>query len=186
MTNIVATNVRRNAIARLNRAVKRNLPLAGERFDWTDPTTGKGIGTEPAGYNARYGNARNGLRVLLWEAQEGLCAACGHGVAVSDLEVAHIVGNAGSPSKSRGNTDANIYASHATCNLDDADLFGDVVPPASLARPDLVMMTYPSRADMLAADASFAGRMSQFEATHRADRLAARIERVRQYEAEGE
>lgn len=171
---IVPANVRRNAIARLNRRVKANLPLAGERFDWVDSTTGKGIGGSPAGFNARYGNARNGLRVLVWDAQGGLCAACGHGVALTDMEVAHIVGNAGSPSKSRGYVAGNIYGSHALCNQDDADLFGDVVPPASLARPDVVSLTYWTRADMLDADKSYAARVSAMDAEGREARLARR------------
>ena len=174
MTNVVSPRDRRNAIARLNRRRDANLILAGERFDWVDPTTGKGIGGSPAGASAKYGNARNGLRVLVWDAQGGICAACGHGVNLSDMDVAHIVGNGGSPSKSRGYVAGNIYGAHPLCNADDFDLFGEVVPPASLARPDVVSLTYWSRADMLAADATFAARVSAADALGREHRLARR------------
>lgn len=175
---IVSATDRRNAIRRLNRRVEANRVLAGPAFDWVNPTTGKGIGGSPAGYSARYGNARNGLRVLVWDAQQGLCAACGHGVAITDMEVAHIVGNNGSPSKSRGYVAGNIYGSHALCNADDFYLFGDVVPPASLARPDLVSLTYWTRADMLDADQSYAARVSAMDAEGREARLAARLRRL--------
>lgn len=171
--NIVPANLRRNAIARLNRRRDANIVLAGERFDWVDAATGKGIGGSPAGAS-KYGNARNGLRVLVWEAQDGLCAACGHGVALTDMEVAHIVGNNGSPSKSRGYVAGNVYGSHAVCNADDFYLFGDVVPPASLARPDVVSLAYWTRADMLAADATFAARVSAMDAAGREARLMRR------------
>lgn len=174
MDRIVSAKDRRNAIRRLNLRRDQNMVLAGSDFSWTDPATGKGIGGSPAGFNAKYGNARNGLRVLVWDAQGGLCAACGHGVAITDMEVAHIVGNGGSPSKSRGYVAGNVYGSHALCNQDDADLFGDVVPPASLARPDVVSLTYWTRADMLAADATFEARVSQSMAAWREERLARR------------
>lgn len=172
--NTVSAADRRNAIRRLNRRVDAATVLAGPAFDWTDAATGKPIGGSPAGHSARYGNARNGLRVLVWDAQGGICAACGHGVALTDMEVAHIVGNGGSPSKSRGYIAGNVYGSHPLCNLDDAYLFGDIVPPASLARPDLVSLTYWTRADMLAADASFAARISALDAQGREHRLARR------------
>lgn len=180
MSNVVTATDRRNAIRRLNRRVEANTVLAGERFDWTDPTTGKAIGGSPAGYSARYGNARNGLRVLVWDAQQGMCAACGHGVAITDMEVAHIVGNNGSPSKSRGYVAGNVYGSHALCNADDFYLFGDIVPPASLARPDLVSLSYWTRADMLAADQTYAARVSAMDAEGREQRLAARLARLAQ------
>ena len=167
-------NTRRNAIARLNRRVAANLPLAGADFSWTDAVTGKGIGGSPAGYNAKYGNARNGLRVLVWEAQGGICAACGLGVAITDMDVAHLVGNGGSPSKSRGYVSGNVYGSHPICNADDYMAFGDVVPPASLARPDVVSLAYWTRADMLAADATYAARVSAADAQGREARLARR------------
>lgn len=170
----VVKNARRNAIRRLNLRRDQNMVHAGSDFSWTDPITGKGIGTSPAGFNAKYGNARNGLRVLIWEAQGGLCAACGHGVSLTTMEVAHLVGNNGSPSKSRGYVAGNLYGAHELCNQDDFDLFGDVVPPASLARPDLVSLTYWTRADMLAADASFSARVSAADAQGRQARLARR------------
>lgn len=167
-------NTRRNAIARLNRRVAANRLLAGPAFDWTDAATGKGIGGSPAGAQAKYGNARNGLRVLVWEAQGGLCAACGHTVALTDMDVAHIVGNNGSPSKSRGYVAGNVYGAHPICNADDFYLFGDIVPPASLARPDVVSLAYWTRADMLAADATYAARVSAADAQGREARLARR------------
>lgn len=177
-TQTVPQNDRRNAIRRLNRRVEANVVLAGKDFDWVDAATGKGIGGSPAGFNAKYGNARNGLRVLVWDAQGGLCAACGHGVALTDMEVAHIVGNNGSPSKSRGYVAGNVYGSHAICNADDYYLFGDVVPPASLARPDVVSLAYWTRGDMLAADQTYAARVSAMDAEGREARLAARIRRL--------
>jgi hypothetical protein len=99
-------------------------------------------------------------------------------VSLTDMEVAHIVGNNGSPSKSRGYVAGNVYGSHPLCNADDYYLFGDVVPPASLARPDIVSLHYWTRADMLAADQTYAARVSAADAEGREARLAARLARL--------
>lgn len=169
----LSRNDRRNALRRLNRRVKAALPLAGSDYSWREGD--RPVGGAPAGPNVKYGNARNGLRVLVWEAQEGICAACGDAVDIREMDVAHIVGNGGAPGKNGGYIAGNIYGAHPTCNDDDAKRFGAVVPPASLVRPDLVPLHYWSRADMLGADQTYMARVSSSGASERERRLAKRL-----------
>jgi len=172
MSNTLTRNDRRNAIRRLNRRVANALPLAGSDYSWREGT--RPVGGAPAGPNKTYGNARNGLRVLVWETQGGICAACGQAVALVDMDVAHIVGNGGAPSKNGGYIAGNVYGAHPHCNDDDAKRFGAVVPPASLVRPDLVPLHYWSRGDMLAADKTYAARVSAAGASEREARWQVR------------
>lgn len=150
-------------------AIAHNVTLAGEGFAW------EGVrGTSrPAG-----GTDMSGLRVWLWKAQEGLCAACGEAVALTEGEVAHVVSNHGSPSKGRGYVAGNVYMSHDTCNADDWDVFGAIVPATSFVRGDLVALTYPSRQTMRAEAETFAGSVNARMASERERRLAARLART--------
>lgn len=152
--------------AHLAAAIAHNITLAGEAFSW------EGVrGTSrPAG-----GADMSGLRVWLWKAQEGMCAACGEAVPLTDGEVAHVVSNHGSPSKGRGYVAGNVYFSHGLCNADDWDTFGAIVPAASFVRGDLVPLTYPSRQTMRDAHETFAGSVNARMASERARRLAARL-----------
>lgn len=170
------TMTRKNAVAFLNVYTATLLAMAGPDFTWTD-ANGKGIGGSQAGENPTYGNARNGYRVLVWERQGGLCATCGETVALTDMEVAHFVGNGGQAAKSRGYVDYNIMGAHGYCNLLDAEEFGDVIPASSLAHPEFLMHSTPTRRECLAADKSFAAGVSASMAAYRAERFARRLNR---------
>lgn len=152
-------------------AIAHNVTLAGDDFSWSAV---RGT-SRPAG-----GTDMQGYRVWLWKQQEGLCAACGESLAITEGEVAHVVSNHGSPSKGRGYVAGNAYMSHDTCNADDWDVFGAIVPADSFVRGDLVPLTYPSRKVMRAEAETFAGAVNSRMASERERRLAARLSRTGQ------
>lgn len=110
---------------------------------------------------ARPQGGQSNLLAWLTRAQDGVCAACGE--TLNDgtaLEVCHLV--SGGP-KRRGYVAGNLYAGHKSCNDDDRELFGYVVPVTSLARPDVVALTRPTTDDL-----------ATMVDTNRGDMLAAR------------
>lgn len=147
-------------------AIAHNLTLAGDGLVW-----------DVKGTSRPRGDAMRGLRAYLWTAQEGLCAGCGEGVAVSDGEVAHIVGNGldVETDKMRGYAPGNLYFAHQDCNTDDAEVFGHVVPVTGFVRPDLVALDMPGHKALVALGESFAGRVSTAQGEARARRLARRL-----------
>lgn len=148
----------------LTEAIAHNVVLAGPAYAW-----------DVKGTSRPRSDAQVGLRVWLWTAQGGMCAACGDSVAVTEGEVAHVVSNHGSDSKGRGYVAGNLYFAHESCNADDWEVFGPVVPAHGFARADLVSLTYPTRQEMLDAANTFAGSVSSAMADVRARRLARRI-----------
>lgn len=145
--------------------------MAGEGHAWRT-ADGKPIGGGPAGPHAKYGCERNGLRVIVWERQGGVCATCGEDMTRGDFDVAHFVGNGGAPSKNGGYVDFNIMGAHRWCNVWDDKTHGADIPPSALARPEFLMFAYPTRADMLAADAREAAEDERRLAQHRAAAMA--------------
>lgn len=113
--------------------------MAGDDFLWTAYA---GTQSYPAG------DAFRGLVEILRDAQEGLCVACGEGLAGERTQVCHIV--SGGP-KGRGYVGGNLYLGHVDCNDIDREVYGTVVPLASLVRSDLILSERPTRAAMLAA-----------------------------------
>jgi hypothetical protein len=150
----------------LSQAIAHNLTLAGEGLAWNVKGTSR-----------PRSDAMRGLRAYLWTAQEGICAACGEGVAVSEGEVAHVVGNGldTDTDKMRGYVAGNLYFAHEDCNMDDADVFGHVVPATGFARPELVALTLPGHKELVSLGETFAGRVSSAQADARARRLARRL-----------
>jgi len=113
--------------------------LAGDDFLWTAYA---GTQSYPAG------DAFRGLVAILNTAQDGLCVACGEGLAGERTQVCHIV--SGGP-KGRGYVGGNLYLGHVDCNDLDREVYGAIVPLDSLVRADLILAERPSRSAMLAA-----------------------------------
>ena len=145
--------------------------MGGESRDWRDENN-RPIGGGPAGPHAKYGCERNGLRVIVFERQGGVCATCGEDMTPGDFDVAHWIGNGGAPSKNGGYVDFNIMGAHRWCNVWDDKTHGSDIPPSALAHPEFLMFTYPTRADMLAADASERAADERRLAQHRAAAMA--------------
>lgn len=147
-------------------AIAHNTRLAGPGLAW-----------DVKGTSRPRSDAMRGLRAFLWTTQEGMCAACGEGVAISEGEVAHIVGNGADTDtdKMRGYTAGNLYMSHESCNLDDAAVFGAIIPATGFARPDLIALTLPGHRELVALGDTFAARVSNGMAETRARRLARRL-----------
>lgn len=101
---------------------------------------------------------RQGLVALLASAQAHICPACGDALGSERSELCHIVA---SRISGRGITPGNVYVGHAGCNDDDAKAFGDIVPIASFAMPDLIPMSHPTRKECLAASADYADTRKQ-------------------------
>ena len=168
------TDAQRKAIRFLAGYRATLVRMAGEGFTWRDEND-RVIGGGPAGPNARYGCERNGLRVIIFERQGGVCATCGKDMTPGDFDVAHYVGNRGSKGKNGGYVDFNIMGCHRWCNVWDERIHGDVIPPSALAHPEFLMFTHPTRADMLAADASaVAPHGSRPRGSHGTDERVAR------------
>lgn len=135
----------------LAQAIAFNTAQAGADFLWNSATVS----------NSRpRSDAFPGLRAWLIEAQAGVCAACGD-MLDGEIEVCHVVaardavkyartGNDVDASGHRGYVAGNLYAGHRGCNVKDGKI-GPVVPVAGFICPELVALTYPSRADMLRA-----------------------------------
>lgn len=147
------TPVQSAAIRSLAGRMAHIVRMAGEGNVWRDADDNV-IGGGPAGPHKKYGSERNGLRVIVWERQGGVCATCGEDMTTGDMDVAHWIGNGGSKSKNGGYVDYNIMGCHRWCNVWDERIHGQNIPPRALARPEFLLHTYPTRADMLAADAS--------------------------------
>lgn len=113
-----------------------NVAAAGASFDW-------------AGYKGACARPQGGQAALLrylTSVQGGVCAACGDDLNDGTaLEVCHLVSGG---AKRRGYVPGNLYAGHKSCNDDDRECFGAIVPPESLARPDVVLTTRPTTADL--------------------------------------
>lgn len=150
----------------LAQAIAHNTRLAGPGLAW-----------DVKGTSRPRSDAMRGLRAYLWCAQAGVCAACGEGVAITEGEVAHIVGNGADTDtdKMRGYTAGNLYFAHMDCNEDDARVFGSIVPATGFARPDVIALALPGHRELVALGDSFAARMSSSMGEHRARRLARRI-----------
>jgi len=145
--------------------------MAGERFDWQD-ASGHVIGGWQAGASAKYGNARNGYRVIVWERQGGVCATCGETMTIGEFDVAHYVGNGGSAGKNGGYVDYNVMGAHPWCNILDAEVHGEIVPPSTLAHPEFLMFATPTRAECLEADKRSVAAESQTMAAYRVAHMA--------------
>lgn len=155
--------------------------MAGESFDWQDGA-GRVIGGYQAGLSAKYGNARNGYRVIVWERQGGVCSTCGDAMSLGDFDVAHFVGNGGSAGKNGGYVDHNVMGCHTWCNLLDAEEWGEVIPARALAHPEHLMHSTPTRSECLDADARSIAEESRTMAAHR----VARVARIRALMADDE
>ena len=112
--------------------------LAGPDFRWDSEGAPKQL-------DSRH---RQGLTILLAQAQSGICVACGDPLAGERTDLCHIVASRVS---GRGVMPGNVYVGHASCNDADAKEFGDVVPLDSLASLDLLPMTFPTRQECLRA-----------------------------------
>lgn len=165
------TDEQRAAIRFLAAYTRTLRTMAGEDFSWLDEN-GKHIGHEPARHNPTYGNARAGYRAIVWTRQDGLCATCGEAMALAEFDICHFVGNGGSKGKVAGHVDFNTFGAHPWCNILDAEDHGDVIPARCLARPEFLMHTYPTRADMLAADRTEVAKQSSTMAQYRVERMA--------------
>lgn len=117
--------------------------MAGPDFRWDTPNAPKQL-------DSRH---RQGLVILLASMQAGLCVACGDALAGERVDLCHIVA---SRISGRGVMPGNTYIGHSGCNDDDAKAFGDIVPIRSLAMPELVAMSHPTRKECLAASAEYA------------------------------
>lgn len=136
----------------LTTAIAFNTAQAGADFSWDGATIA----------NSRpRSDAFPGLRQWLREAQSGICPACGDELS-GEVEVCHVVaardarkyaanGSDVDSSANRGYVAGNLYLGHRGCNVDDANVFGPIVPAYGFDMPHLVALTYPSRADMLRA-----------------------------------
>jgi len=120
----------------LNALHALNVARAGDTYTW------------PAGGTSRpRSDAFPGLLAWLAIEQNGICPACGDALGMELLNVNHLISQG---KRQGGYVEGNIYLGHRECNELDAELFGMVVPVESLARPDMVATTYPTRATMLA------------------------------------
>ena len=138
----------------LSAAIAFHTAQAGTDYSWDGATIA----------NSRpRSDAFPGLRQWLTEAQSGMCAACGDMLS-GEVEVCHVVaardarkyaasGSDVDASSNRGysTSGGNLYVGHRGCNVFDAKRFGPVVPAHGFICAELVALTYPSRADMLAA-----------------------------------
>lgn len=162
------TEAERKAIRFLAGYLRTLIHLAGEDFAWVKD--GKPVGHEPSRYSkTRNESARQGYRIILWTRQGGLCASCGEAVDFDSFDIAHLVGNGGSKGKAYGHVDFNTFACCTFCNLLDAEDHEAIIPPAALARPDLLGLM-PTRRDMLAADKAMRDETTQRKARLRAER----------------
>lgn len=153
-------------------AITFNRAQAGADYLWNDATV----------RNSRpRTDAFPGLRAWLTEAQSGICAACGDALS-GEVEVCHVVaardpkkfertGSDIDASASRGYVAGNLYVGHRGCNVYDAKRFGPVVPESGFMCPELVSLSYPSRADMLRAGMRADGKAEQERRNARRDRL---------------
>lgn len=155
--------------------------MAGENFDWQD-ANGRVIGGYQAGESAKYGNARNGYRAIVWERQGGVCATCGEDMTIGEFDVAHYVGNGGSAGKNGGYVDYNVMGAHPWCNILDAEFHGDVIAPSALAHPEFLMFSTPTRRECLEADQSTRADESRVMAAYRVEHM----ERIRRLMEDGE
>lgn len=145
--------------------------MAGEGFTWRDAEDNV-IGGAQAGEHPKYGNARNGYRVLVWERQGGVCATCGEAMTVGEFDVAHYVSNMGSKGKNGGYVNYNVMGAHPWCNILDAEIHGAVIPPSALAHPEFLMHATPTRKECLAADARSRADESRVMAAYRVEHMA--------------
>lgn len=143
---------------------------AGPEFTWRDETGV--IGGAQAGEHPKYGNARNGYRVIVWERQGGLCATCGESMSVGEFDVAHYVSNMGSKGKNGGYVNFNVMGAHPWCNILDAEIHGAVIPPSALAHPEFLMHSSPNRRECLEADARSRADESRTMAAYRVAHMA--------------
>lgn len=170
------TAEQRQAIRFLAGYLRTLRTMAGENFDWQD-SNGKVIGGYQAGESAKYGNARNGYRVIVWERQGGVCTTCGEGMTIGEFDVAHYVSNGGSAGKNGGYVDYNVMGAHPWCNILDAEIHGDVIPPSALAHPEHLMHATPTRRECLDADTRSRADESRIMAAYRVEHMA-RIARL--------
>jgi hypothetical protein len=114
--------------------VARLSALAGDDFDYAAV---RGSDRPSTSYNG--GNPRMGLRTYLHAQQGGICVECGKPVALDVAETAHVVSRG---PKVKGFMPGNLMALHPACNTAQKDR-GPIVDPDTLARPDLVVMSWP-------------------------------------------
>ena len=119
-----------------------NVTAAGTDYEWT---------TSPIACSRPRSDAMRGLVAWLAVCQEGMCAACGLPFNGETLNINHIVSQG---TKDRGYVAGNIYLGHRVCNETDSEIYGRIVPIASLIRADLIPTDYPTRGTMLAYAAS--------------------------------
>jgi len=113
--------------------------MAGDDFTYPGVT---GDSRLPTRYG-KAGNPRIGLRLWLAVEQGGICPACGDALDES-AEYFHIVSRG---PQVRGFIPGNVIVAHSVCNTRAKDR-GPIVWTADLARPDLVPLTWPARADL--------------------------------------
>jgi hypothetical protein len=106
------------------------------RTDYLYPLD-KGTDRPSTSYNG--GNPRLGLRTYLHAQQGGICVECGRPVALEVAETGHVVSRG---SKVKGFMPGNLMVLHSACNTAQKDR-GPVVDAGTLARPDLVVMSWP-------------------------------------------
>lgn len=174
-TPAARTTEQRSAIRFLAGYRATLVAMAGSDFAWRTADD-KVIGGYQSGPRAdgKYGNPRNGYRVIVWQRQGGLCATCGDATPMGEFDVAHYVGNGGSAGKNGGYVDFNIMGCCRFCNILDDRAHGQVIPPSALAHPEFLMHSTPTRRECIAADATVAAEESRALAAHR-ERAMARI-----------
>lgn len=159
--------------ASLADAIAFHVAQAGSDYSWNGATVP----------NSRpRSDAFPGLRAWLIEHQSGMCAACGDELD-GEIEVCHVVaardaakyartGNDVDASANRGysTSGGNLYVGHRGCNVKDGKI-GPVVPAHKFVCPELVALSYPSRADMLRAIERANPALVQASRDARRDRL---------------
>jgi hypothetical protein len=136
---------------------------AGPDFMWTNGPLGKTgaplLGTRPKNVT------RHGLRDVLYGAQHGLCAFCGEHVPYAETEMCHIVATGpqddGTGSRiRRGWVPGNIAIGCHADNERHAEVFGPIVPLSAIARPDLILTSWPGETALRAIGANAARRIA--------------------------
>jgi len=159
----------------LTAAIAFHTAQAGADFSWDGATVA----------NSRpRSDAFPGLRQWLTEAQSGLCPACGDALS-GEVEVCHVVAARDAVKYARTGSDVdassnrgystrggNLYVGHRGCNVYDAKRFGPIVPAHGFLMPEIVALTYPSRADMLRAASRIDDAAEQDRRNARRDRMA--------------